>query len=156
MTDRYFGIVAGVLSLLFLLVAVPSITGDWQSGPDARYFTVGPRLFPYIAGTLTLVFAIAIALRPVPDSSLQLFNSSEARMRALMALGIALGFVMLLDVLGFVLAGVLALVAFLIGFGERSWYIILPLGVGIPILVKLIFIYAFALELPTGLVALPI
>ena len=156
MTDRLFGIVAGVLSLLFLLVAVPSIAGDWQSGPDARYFTVGPRLFPYIAGGLTLIFSIGIALRAAPDSRLKLFNSFEGRINVLMALAIALLFVVLLNVLGFVVSGVLALIAFLIGFGERRWYVVLPLGVGVPVFVKLVFTHAFALELPSGLIELPI
>lgn len=154
-TDRIFGIAASILSLLFLTIAVPGISGDWQSGADARYFTVGPRFFPYIAGSLTLVFGILIALSPPGQNKINAIKDPKARNNVLLALGLAFGYVALLEVLGFTPATVLALTAFFLSFDERRWYLIVPIAVGVPLVTKYAFMKAFMLELPPGLLELP-
>lgn len=155
MTDRAFGILAGILSLLFILVAVPSISGDWQSGADARYFTVGPRLFPYIAGALTLLFALLLIVKPSARDNGRELREPSARNNVLLAIGIALGYVALLDTLGFTLTSVLALAAFLIGFGNRTWWLIVPIAVALPVAVRFMFLKGFSLELPLGTLGMP-
>lgn len=154
-TDRYFGIGAAILSLLFLTVAVPSISGDWQSGAEARYFTVGPRLFPYIAGTLTLIFGLLIALKPEGNNKFIAVSDPEKRNNFLRALGISVAYVALLDVLGFVIATILALIVFFLSFGEYRWGLILPIAIGVPVLTKLFFLKVFIMELPTGIEGMP-
>ena len=151
MPDRVFGGAVAVLSLIFLLLVVPSIGNDWQSGPGARYFTVGPNLFPNIAGGLTLVLGVLIFLTAPADSKLDLLSSSDGRRSVAAALVIVLLFVVLLEPLGFVLSGMLALSGFMFWFGERRLVVAIPISVLVPLLVYLIFLKGFALELPVGL-----
>lgn len=155
MTDRAFGIVAAILSFLFLAVAVPSITGDWQRGADARYFTVGPRFFPYIAGSLTLLFAVLLAIYPSNKGSNGALHDRAARNNVLLAMAITLAYVILLGVLGFTLTSVLALATFLIGYGERRWYFVAPIAVLMPVAIRYMFFRGFALELPLGYLGIP-
>lgn len=155
MSDRAFGVLAGILSVLFLAVAVPSISGDWQTGAGARYFTVGPRLFPYIAGALTLLFAVLLVVKPTMRDNASELRDPAARNNVLLAMAIALGYVALLGVLGFTLTSFLALFAFLVGFGNRNWLLIVPLCVVLPIAVRFMFLKGFALELPAGVLGLP-
>lgn len=153
--DRYFGIGAAILSLLFLTLAVPSITGDWQQGNDARYYTVGPRFFPYIAGSLTLIFGLLIAVRPEGGGSFASLLDRDKRRNFLYAFGISIAYVALLDVIGFVIATIVSLVAFFLCFGERRWGWIVAIAIGVPILTKLFFLKGFMLELPTGIDGIP-
>lgn len=155
MSDRLFGGVTAILSLAFLVFAVPTIGDEWRSGPGASYFTVGPRLFPYIAGGMTLVFGLMIALFPGRTEQ-DLFLTPTGRGRVLLAMAMTGVFVVLLEPLGFVIAGILALVAFFVAFGERRVLIILPVAIGVPVLVYTIFLKGFSLELPTGPIPLPI
>lgn len=153
--DRLFGATAACLALLFLIVAVPSISGDWQQGADARYFTVGPRLFPYVAGGLTLLFSVLIALRPDGRNRIATLGAPGLRRNVAVAVGVAVGYVALLDVLGFVAASALALAAFFLGFGERRWLVVLPMALVVPVVVKTVFLEMFMLELPSGMLDLP-
>jgi len=150
MSDRLFGGVVTILSLLFLVFAVPSIGNEWQSGPGARYFSVGPELFPNIAGGLTLFLGALIFLTAPADAKLDLLSTSDGRRSVAVAIGIIFGFVVLLEPLGFVLSGTLALLAFLLWFGERRALVAIPISVLVPLFVYLIFLKGFALELPVG------
>ncbi len=153
-TDRVFGIAAALLSLLFLAIAVPGISGDWQSGADARYFTIGPRFFPYIAGTLTLVFAILIAIHPSGGNKIKALTNPVARRNVILSLALSVGYVALLDIFGFILATAVALVAFFLTFGERRWFLIGSIAIGVPVATEYAFLKAFMLELPSGLLEL--
>ena len=150
MSDRLFGGVVTILSLLFLFFAVPSIGNEWQSGPGARYFSVGPELFPNIAGGLTLFLGALIFLTAPADAKLDLLSTSDGRRSVAVAIGIIFSFVVLLEPLGFVLSGTLALLAFLLWFGERRALVAIPISVLVPLFVYLIFLKGFALELPIG------
>ncbi len=153
-TDRIFGCVSALLGLLFVFLAVPSITGDWQQGEQARYFTVGPRLFPYISGILLTIFAVLIALRPDGGNKLADFLQPGAAGRAAFAIVLAFVYVAILEPVGFVIASVLALFTFFIGFGERRWKMILPIAVLVPIAVSAMFAGFFKVALPPGIFAI--
>lgn len=155
-TDQIFGVASAVLALLFVVILVPSITGDWQQGEEARYFTVGPRLFPYIAGGLTLIFAVLIAVRPDGQNRFAAFSDPLVRRNVIFAIVLAAAYVALLETLGFILSSVLTLIAFFIGFGERRWYMVLPIAVAVPVVVLVIFAKFFKVTLPTGFLALPL
>ena len=153
-TDRIFGCASALLGLLFVFLAVPSITGDWQQGEQARYFTVGPRLFPYISGILVTIFAVLIAIKPDGINKMDDFLQPGAARKALFAIALAFVYVVLLDSLGFVIASVLALFTFFLGFGERRWKMIVPIAVIVPIAISAMFAGFFKVALPPGLFAI--
>lgn len=154
-TDRIFGLTVAGLSLLFITVAVPGIVVEWETGAGAGYYTVSPRLFPLVAGALCLVFGLLIALKPDGRNLLGVLKHAPARRYVGLTIGIATGYAIALGLLGFVLSSVLALIAFFIGFGERRWFLIAVLAVGVPLIIEYAFARLFLLELPAGRLGLP-
>lgn len=153
--DRIFGASVCILALLFLTLAVPSIPDDWQHSAEA-YYSVGPRFFPYIAGALCLLLGIGVIVHPEGHNKMSGLRDGKARGRVLSSLGLTLGYVALLDVIGFTLATIVTLVLFFTVFGERRWYVIVPMAVGVAVVTKFTFLKFFMLELPAGLFDLPI
>ncbi len=153
-TDRIFGCASALLGLLFVFLAVPSITGDWQQGEQARYFTVGPRLFPYISGILVTIFAVLIVFKPDGGNKIADLLQPGAAKWAVFAIALAFVYVVLLEPLGFVIASVLALFTFFIGFGERRWTLIVPIALLVPMAVSAMFAGFFKVALPPGLFAI--
>jgi putative tricarboxylic transport membrane protein len=146
--DRIFGLASALLAVLFVTIAVPGISGDW--GQDADYYVVGPRFFPYVAGSLTLIFAIMIALVPDGGNRIATLRAPGVARNVAAAMAIAIAYVALLDFLGFTVATVLALIAFCLTFGERRWYVLLPLALIVAIATQQAFGELFMLELPAG------
>jgi len=72
------------------------------------------------------------------------------------AMAIAIAYVTLLDILGFTIATVLALIAFCLSFGERRWYVVLPLALIVAVATQQAFLELFMLELPAGRLDWPI
>lgn len=155
-TDRIFGLGIAASALLFILFAVPTISDDWQTSAGAQYFTVGPRLFPYIAASLCGLLGIALAVHPQRGHNLGNLKERAARRNVMIAIGLSILYASVLDVLGFLLATFAALLLFLLVFGERRWYVIAPIVVGVPLVVSYIFLKFFMLELPPGLLELPV
>jgi putative tricarboxylic transport membrane protein len=151
--DRIFGLASALLALLFV-IAVPGISGDW--GQEADYYTVGPRFFPYVAGSLLLVFAILIAVVPDGGSRIATLRAPGVARNVAAAMAIAIAYVALLDILGFTIATVLALIAFCLSFGERRWYVVLPLALIVAVATQQAFLELFMLELPAGRLDWPI
>jgi hypothetical protein len=65
------------------------------------------------------------------------------------------GYVALLDVLGFVPASSLAMAVFMLGFGVRRWLLVLPVALLAPWLTALAFERVLGLRLPEGIVPVP-
>ncbi|MBI4184935.1 MAG: tripartite tricarboxylate transporter TctB family protein [Proteobacteria bacterium] len=154
-TDRAFGVAVMLLALAFILFAVPSIDDDWKKAVGARYFTVGPRYYPYLAGILCFVFGALIVLKPqawLPDFTPP---TSPAGRRAGLVLAISAAYVALVPLLGFEAASFFMLAAFLYAFGVRRWAMLISVSVLAPVAVSLIFLKIFALKLPSGLLPLP-
>lgn len=153
--DRVFGATVCILALLFLTLAVPSIPDDWQH-TAGTYYSVGPRMFPYIAGVLCLLLGLGVVVHPEGHNKLSGLRDHKARGRVAASLLLTLGYVALLDVAGFTLSTIAALALFFTMFGERRWYIIVPMAVGVAVITKFVFLKFFLLELPVGLFDLPI
>lgn len=149
--DRAFGIGVCVLALLFLVLAVPSIPDDWQKTAGSEYFTVGPELFPYIAGGICLLMGALIVVHPADGHKMGRLRDPAVRRRVFFALGLSFGYAALLDLLGFTLTSILALFLFFVVFGERRWLIIVPMAILVPVVTKLVFLKFFMLELPPGI-----
>lgn len=155
-SDRAFGAAVCALSLVFLIFGVPTISNDWMSATGAQYFTVGPRLFPYVAGSLCLLFGAFIALGRRPAGATGAFLSDPGVRRRTLGLAVlAVAYVATLDVLGFVSASSLAMLVFMLGFGVRGWLLVLPVALLAPWLTALAFEHVLGLRLPQGIVPVP-
>lgn len=154
--DRAFGAVVCALSLALLIFGVPTISNDWMSAAGAQYFTVGPRLFPYVAGSLCLLFGALIALSRRPAGDMGAFLSDPGvRRRTLGLAALSVAYVALLDVLGFVPASSLAMAVLMLAFGVRRWLLVLPVALLAPWLTALAFEHVLGLRLPEGIVPVP-
>src|SRR3546814_14481036 len=120
LVDRVFGAAVCALALAFLIAGVPTISDEWERAAGAQYFTVGPRLFPYLAGSLCLLFGLLIAVRPRPGEPSAFLVDGGARRRVLLLALLTVGYAALLNVLGFVQAGLAAMARFRVGFGVRQ------------------------------------
>lgn len=153
--DRIFGAAVCILALLFLILAVPTIPDDWQHSAGT-YYSVGPRLFPMIAGILCVLLGVGVIVHPEGHNKVSALRDRKALGRVIASLALTLGYTALLGVIGFTLATFIALVLFCVVFGERRWFVVLPMAVGVAVITKFIFLKFFLLELPTGLFDLPI
>jgi len=147
--DRVFGATMAILSLLFLVFAVPSIPIQQELGMQS--YSVSPRFFPYAAGGTCLLLSVLIVLRPSGRNALAMLKGGPERRNVLAALGIAVGYGVLLNPLGFILSSALSLLVYFVVFGERRWFVIAPLAVGVPLATEFVFVKLFLLEVPSGI-----
>lgn len=155
MSDRIFGGTAALLALLFLIFALPTISGEWRTAVGAQYFTIGPRFFPTIAGALCLFLGLLIALRPGGGNNLEALRERAARWNVSALAGVSIAYAIALPYLGFVLASFLVLLILQPLFGVRRWYLVLAVALVTPLLIQQIFYRAFVLMLPRGVLGLP-
>jgi Tripartite tricarboxylate transporter TctB family len=151
--DRLFGIAVCLLALAFVTLAVPSI----DAGEATAYYTVGPHLFPYLAGVLVLVLGALVAARPqheLPNMAGVRKAAGRRQVGALILL--MLSYVAGVPLLGFTAASTAVLLLFLILFGERRWSVIAPLVLLGPLFVEFVFLRAFGLSLPDGIFELSV
>jgi len=149
--DRLFGGAVCVLAVAFLLAGVPTISDDWERAAGSKYFTVGPELFPYVAGGLCLAFGALILLRPQRGEPSVFLTDAPARRRVVLLALLTVGYAASLDILGFAVAGMLAMTVFMVGFGMRRWIVVLPVAVLLPLLTTVAFERLLQLRLPAGI-----
>lgn len=150
MADRWLGLAVAALSLLFMLIAVPSISDQWRTTQGSEYFTIGPQFFPYIAGTLCLLLGLAIAARPGTVLRLDGWRVPEARRGVVMAIALGAIYMIAIAVAGFVVSSSLMILAFLWCFNFRRWTVAMPLALILPAGLELFFFRVFTVELPAG------
>ena len=151
METRLFAAAFVVLTLIFLLVMVPGMQASSAANPMFQTSGIGPAAIPYFAGTAVLILSIAIfferpAKTPAADE-----DSAETRRafgRAGLAVAILLGFLLLMPILGFLVAGIIFLAAFFFIFRAGS-----PIAAGLtavvaPTAVDLLLRKVFLIPLP--------
>lgn len=146
--DRALGASLAVLALLFLLFGVETIPDDWQTQTGAQYFVVGPELFPRIAGTLCLLLAALLVLRPDGQHALHELEERGAGRRVLALLAIGVGYVLLIGFAGFRIATVAMVAAFLTTFGVRRPLVVAGFSLAVALGIGLIFELLFGISLP--------
>jgi len=113
--DRAFGATVCALSLAFLIFGVPTISDDWMRAAGAQYFTVGPRLFPYLAGGCCLLLGLWIALGRRPAGAAGAFLSDGGvRRRTIGLAALCVGYAALLEPLGFVPSTSVSMILFIL------------------------------------------
>lgn len=154
--DRWFGAAVCLLAALFLGVAIPTIPADWQTGVGTGYFTVGPRLFPYLAGALSLVLGAFLIVRPEGGDRLAAWHEAPVRRNVVSLAALGIAYVAVIGTIGFTLATLVTVAVFPVLFGVRRWVLVGALAVGVAVIIKQVFLRLFSLELPAGVWDLPI
>ncbi|SEN49367.1 putative tricarboxylic transport membrane protein [Pseudorhodobacter antarcticus] len=91
--DRIFGLVMLVLALGYVLSAT-TIRSSFMSDP------VGPRVFPYMVGGVTMLCALMMMLRPDPDVEWPL---GKTLLNLTVALAALIAYALMIKPLGFIL-----------------------------------------------------
>ncbi|GAA3598201.1 tripartite tricarboxylate transporter TctB family protein [Agrococcus terreus] len=121
---------------------------------------VGPRFMPHFAGGLLILAAgwtiielfrghsVAPEESELTDPT-QRFNA----VRVAILLASVIGFAVLLDPLGYLIAAPLAFFGLLLAFGARRWWAMALVSIVLPVLVYLFFAKTLGIYLPEGVFA---
>jgi putative tricarboxylic transport membrane protein len=91
--DRIFGLVMLVLALGYILSAT-TIRSSFMSDP------VGPRVFPYLVGGVTMLCALMMILRPDPDVD---WPVGKTLLNLMLALAALIAYALMIKPLGFII-----------------------------------------------------
>ena len=134
-------LVAGAIALICLVYFYVALDLEW-----GRITRPGPGFFPQLLALLGLVLAgIAALLARAPVAV------EETERGALPFTLALLAFCVLLQPLGFVLAGMLFTGFLARLLGAMRWWQVAAVALPTPIVLKLIFAHAFQMNLPAGL-----
>lgn len=153
-SDTALAVVIITFALVVAFGLTPFISEEWREAAEARYYVVGPKMFPRLAAALLVLLSLLLIAagrggereRPA-DAGL----SPEGRRSVATTVLFSVGYIGVLPHLGFLAATVLALLAFLICFGERRWYVVLPIVVLGPSFIHYSFATWIQVPLPEGL-----
>lgn len=141
----------GVAAVTFLFGAIVvfdsyRVGARWGSdGPEAGYF-------PFYVGLLICGSSVATLLRALRNVSLAAdsFVAREELATILKVLVPSIVYVALIYYLGFYVASTVFIAYFMWRLGKYSWFMILPIAVGVSVAFFLIFEIWFAVPLPKG------
>ena len=139
------GVAAGFLLLSAVVVADSIRIGrGWGAdGPEAGFY-------PFYVALLLGAAALSIVAREWRSrSELSFVGAGELR-RVLWVLLPSAAYVALLSFIGIYVASALFLVGFMRAQGKYGWSRALPIGLGVPLALFLLFELAFGLPLPKG------
>ncbi len=147
-----FMLAVGLLLLLFL------IPFGIDSPKKIRFAALSPTYYPQIVALILSVIGVAIILKNrQPFITKETDELDEVHPNAKMRIGVFLALLAVyslsLELLGFVLSGVLALSASLILAGERRVFIIIAISLLLPISLFLFFYKVAYVPVPNGLLA---
>jgi putative tricarboxylic transport membrane protein len=121
--NRAIGLGLALLGLVAIALASGFREGTATGGP-------GTRFLPVLVGVIVIVLGAAIALRPSASQGAATPLEPGGSRRGIWTLAAILGYVLLFERLGFVLASVPFLVVLLLEYGERRWPVVLAVALG--------------------------
>ncbi|HEX2501240.1 MAG TPA: tripartite tricarboxylate transporter TctB family protein [Methylomirabilota bacterium] len=121
--NRAIGLGLALLGLVAIALASGFREGTATGGP-------GTRFLPVLVGVIVIVLGAAIALRPSASPNAATPLEPGGSRRGIWTLAAILGYVLLFERLGFVLASVPFLVVLLLEYGERRWPVVLAVALG--------------------------
>lgn len=142
-------LVIGV-SLIFILIPMGIDTPK-----KIRYAALSPNYYPYIVATILSILGGAIIFRSrhfEPDNSSPKAHPHAFKRICLFLLLLAI-YAGALNILGFVIASMLALVGSLLLAGERRAFIIIPVAALLPVILYLFFYKIANIPIPLGIAA---
>lgn len=141
--DRIFGLVMMVLALGYILSAT-TIRSSFMSDP------VGPRIFPYLIGGVTMLCALVMVLKPDPDVE---WPIGKTLLNLGLALAALFAYAMMVKPLGFILPTIIvsAILSYQIN-PKPQLAALTGLGLGVGLYVMFKFILGLSLKgLPPAL-----
>lgn len=147
-----------ILSLLFIVFMVPTISEDWReaSFTDAELFAVGPRFFPYLAASIIALLSVVLIIgsskekTPV-NSDIQGFITKEQLKHVSFFIIIGVVYISILNLLGVLIATPLILLCYFLYFEIKNWFLITALSIGTTIIIYFCFAKLMMVPLPMGL-----
>ncbi|QOL80144.1 tripartite tricarboxylate transporter TctB family protein [Pseudooceanicola spongiae] len=136
MIDRLVGLMILVISVTVFLVA---------RGYEAGFGDpLGPAVFPQMVAALAAILSLGMIFRPDPNPD---FRMDRARLKQLATLAVLIGYVLLLEPLGFPVSTTLATALLAALFGARAMRA-LATGLGTGVGLYLLFNNVLGLPLP--------
>lgn len=137
MTDRIVGLLILVISIAVIVVA---------RGYEAGFGDpLGPAVFPQMVASLAAILSLGMIFRPDPDPD---WHMGSSRIKQLATLGVLIGYVILLEPLGFPLSTTIATALLAALFGAGLWK---ATATGLCVGVSLYLIFDSVLGLPLPL-----
>ncbi|MFG1427015.1 tripartite tricarboxylate transporter TctB family protein [Roseixanthobacter glucoisosaccharinicivorans] len=141
-----------VVALIFMALAVVVMTDSWrvgarwaEDGPQAGYFPFYIGLIMFIASVGTLVQNL---ITKTPD--LTNFVDREPFMQVLKVLVPTIVYAILITLIGIYVASVIFIAFFMWWLGKYKLPIILPVAIGVPLALFVMFEIWFLVPLPKG------
>ena len=163
---RLLGAFFCAASILFLVFLVPQVGANNVSFGSLSFYSVGPTALPYFAGTLVLLFSIAVIVSPgsgnkeetseeavseVDESAQEIPREGSTTWRGLLFAAIMLLYSLSIFTLGFLLASIAFLAVVFFMYRPASWKIALAVALLVPYGVDLLLREAFLIPLPSGI-----
>jgi hypothetical protein len=152
---RMLGLVIAAAAAFFLLVMVPGVADRQAAMGGGNFYSVGPTALPYLAGAMTLVFAVMVALTARPAPALDEPAAGEAAEetnklgRGLVFIALFAAYSVGMLYVGFLVASVVFLAAVFLMFGVRSLAIGAALALFLPVLTDYLLRNVFLVPLPS-------
>lgn len=142
MSDRLLGGISILLALAF-------IYGAWQIETGMMLDPLGPRTFPMIIGAVLAIASVYLLVRPDPEPD---WPGRRRGLEILLAVVVMIAYALLLEPLGFLIASALAVfvLCWRLGGGLGTSAVV---GVGVSLLIYVVFHMILGLSLARGLLA---
>lgn len=140
---------AGV-GLLLLSIAVFWKAFEYR---QAAIYIYGPNFFPQLLALLLGICAIALIVRALQGKALRQNERIDAQgfLRMVLAIGICIGYLLLMQVIGFALATMVFLFALMTFLQQQGMLKRIGNSVGVALIVWAIFRYFLVIPIPTGM-----
>lgn len=141
-----------VVALLFMGVAALVMADSWRVG--ARWASDGPQAgyFPFYVGLIMFVASVGTLVQNLVTKAPNLTNfvDREQLGSVLKVLVPTIVYVVLIEVIGIYVASMIFIAFFMAWLGKYKWQVILPVAVGVPLVLFVMFEIWFLVPLPKG------
>ena len=140
---RAVGLGMAVVGLAAIFLASGFREGTAHGGP-------GTRFLPVLLAVIVIALGAVLAFRPAASEAPAEPLAPDGSRRAAWTLGAILGYVLVFERLGFLLATVPFLVILLLVYGERRWPVVLAVALGATGATYALFAAWLGVPLPPG------
>jgi putative tricarboxylic transport membrane protein len=142
-----------IAALLFLAVVLLYGWGGSRLTAALQGDLIGPAFFPRILTVLGFVLAVLLFVRGAPRKAAEETDKGGSDITALVPAAMLLGYVLVLERLGFPLATILFLIMAFRYLGHPGWLGAVGYSVSITAVIFALFQYALDIKLPAGILA---
>lgn len=141
-----------VVAVLFMGVAALVMADSWRVG--ARWASDGPQAgyFPFYVGLIMFVASLGTLVQNLVTKTPNLTNfvDREQLGSVLKVLVPTVVYVVLIEFIGIYVASMIFIAFFMAWLGKYKWQVILPVAVGVPLVLFVMFEIWFLVPLPKG------